>query len=98
MISGIAIVQTTFAGSVHHGVFCTKTVIARGSRFGPFKGRVIHTSEIKTNDDNSCMWEVGRSRILFPTHEREEFSGKEMSITMENYDEEVSTNFTSRNQ
>lgn len=59
MISGIAIVQTTFAGSVHHGVFCTKTVIARGSRFGPFKGRVIHTSEIKTNDDNSCMWEVG---------------------------------------
>lgn len=60
MISGIAIVQTTFAGSVHHGVFCTKTVIARGSRFGPFKGRVIHTSEIKTNDDNSCMWEVGR--------------------------------------
>nr|KAG5706025.1 hypothetical protein BaRGS_028134 [Batillaria attramentaria] len=55
---GIAIIQTTFAGSVHYGVFCTKTVIARGSRFGPFKGRIIHTSEIKTHDDNSYMWEI----------------------------------------
>ncbi|PVD24051.1 hypothetical protein C0Q70_14520 [Pomacea canaliculata] len=55
---GIAIIQSSFAGIVHHGVFCTKTVIARGARFGPFKGRIIHTSEIKTLDDNSYMWEI----------------------------------------
>ncbi|KAJ8301881.1 hypothetical protein KUTeg_020868 [Tegillarca granosa] len=50
--------KTTFAGSVHYGVFCTKTVISRGTRYGPFKGRVVNTSEIKTNDDNTLMWEV----------------------------------------
>ncbi|KAK7102157.1 PR domain zinc finger protein 14-like [Littorina saxatilis] len=55
---GIAIVQTTFAGVVHHGVFCAKTVISRSTRYGPFKGRIVHTSEIKTHDDNSNMWEI----------------------------------------
>ena len=47
-----------FAGVIHYGVFCTRTVIAKGTKFGPFKGRIINTSEIKTNDDNSLMWEV----------------------------------------
>lgn len=46
------------SGAVHFGVFCNKTVISKGTKFGPFKGRVINTSEIKTNDDNSLMWEV----------------------------------------
>ena len=69
-MAGIAIVQTTLAGTVHQGVFCTKTVIARGSRFGPFKGRVVHTSEIKTHDDNSCMWEVGATPCWVIFHRR----------------------------
>ncbi|KAL3852772.1 hypothetical protein ACJMK2_016388 [Sinanodonta woodiana] len=55
---GLAIRQTTFAGIVHYGVFCNTTVISRGTKYGPFKGRVINTSEIKTNDDNSFMWEI----------------------------------------
>ncbi|XP_046334592.1 PR domain zinc finger protein 14-like isoform X1 [Haliotis rufescens] len=55
---GVAIYQTTFAGTIHYGSFCTKTVICKGTRFGPFKGRVVNTSEIKTLDDNSLMWEV----------------------------------------
>ncbi|KAK6174939.1 hypothetical protein SNE40_013493 [Patella caerulea] len=55
---GITIHQTGFAGTIHCGVFCSKTVIAKGTRYGPFKGRVVNTSEVKTNDDNSFMWEV----------------------------------------
>ncbi|XP_060075441.1 PR domain zinc finger protein 14-like, partial [Ylistrum balloti] len=55
---GVAIFQTTFAGGIHYGVFCTKTIIARGTKFGPFKGRTVNMSEIKTNDDNSYMWEI----------------------------------------
>lgn len=57
-ISGIELFQTTFAGAVHYGVFCKKTVLAKGSVFGPFRGKQVNTSEIKTNDDNSFMWEV----------------------------------------
>ncbi|XP_041349181.1 PR domain zinc finger protein 14-like [Gigantopelta aegis] len=61
---GVAVFQTTFAGTVHCGVFCTKTVIAKGLKFGPFKGRIVNTSEVKTNDDNSHMWEVFREGKL----------------------------------
>ena len=32
--------------------------MSKGTKFGPFKGRIINTSEIKANDDNSLMWEV----------------------------------------
>eukprot|EP00062_Callorhinchus_milii_P003130 gi/632940824/ref/XP_007885524.1/ PREDICTED: zinc finger protein 121-like [Callorhinchus milii] len=31
--------------------------IPKGVRFGPFTGKVVNTSEIKTYDDNSFMWE-----------------------------------------
>ena len=56
--TGLTIRKTVFAGVIHYGVFCTRTVISKGTKFGPFKGRIINTSEIKTNDDNSLMWEV----------------------------------------
>ena len=62
---GLALMQTTYAGVEHYGIFCTKTVLSRGTRFGPFKGRVVNTSEIKTNDDNSFMWEVKRIIPIF---------------------------------
>ncbi|XP_013402611.1 PR domain zinc finger protein 14 [Lingula anatina] len=55
---GIAIFQTSFAGTVHYGVFCQKTVIAKGTRYGPFQGKIVNTSEIKSHDDNSFMWEI----------------------------------------
>lgn len=41
----------------HLGVFCTAP-IPKGVRFGPFQGKVVNTTEIKTYDDNSLMWEV----------------------------------------
>lgn len=42
------------------GVFCTAPV-PKGVRFGPFQGKVVNTSEIKTYDDNSLMWEVAEA-------------------------------------
>ena len=32
--------------------------MAKGVRFGPFQGKVVNTSEVKTHGDNSLMWEV----------------------------------------
>ena len=57
MITELCICPTTFAGVVHYGVFCRKDV-PRGTIYGPFKGKVVNTSEIKSFDDNSYMWEV----------------------------------------
>lgn len=52
----------------HLGVFCTAP-IPKGVRFGPFQGKVVNTTEIKTYDDNSLMWEVaaaggGRAGVM----------------------------------
>uniref|UniRef100_A0A8C3BC44 PR/SET domain 14 n=1 Tax=Cairina moschata TaxID=8855 RepID=A0A8C3BC44_CAIMO len=44
------------------GVFCTDP-IPKGVRFGPFQGKVVNTTEIKTYDDNSLMWEVEPGRV-----------------------------------
>uniref|UniRef100_H3A7V4 PR domain zinc finger protein 14 n=1 Tax=Latimeria chalumnae TaxID=7897 RepID=H3A7V4_LATCH len=54
---GLSVFQTVYSGVPLYGVFCTK-VIPNGVRFGPFKGKVVNTSEIKTYDDNSLMWEI----------------------------------------
>ena len=56
--AGFEVFQTTFAGTVHSGVFCNMELLQKGTRFGPFKGKQVNTSEIKSNDDNSFMWEV----------------------------------------
>ncbi|XP_063306464.1 PR domain zinc finger protein 14 [Pelobates fuscus] len=39
------------------GVFSTN-IIPKGVKFGPFQGKIVNTSEIKTYDDNSVMWEI----------------------------------------
>jgi len=54
--------EETLGGAVHYGVFCGREkVIAKSTRFGPFSGKIVNTSEIKTNDDNSFMWEVSKT-------------------------------------
>ena len=63
-ITGLELAQTTFAGMVHYGIFCKKTVISKGSKLGPFRGKQVNTSEIKTNDDNSFMWEVSFDLLI----------------------------------
>ncbi|XP_029443053.1 PR domain zinc finger protein 14 [Rhinatrema bivittatum] len=54
---GLSVVRTSFGDAAHSGVFCTN-IIPKGVIFGPFGGRVVNTSEIKTYDDNSLMWEI----------------------------------------
>ena len=54
------ICRTTLAGLWHYSVRCTaNTGLARGTRFGPYPGRLVSITEIKFSDDNSFMWEVG---------------------------------------
>ncbi|KAM4865405.1 PR domain zinc finger protein 14 [Thomomys bottae] len=54
---GLCITQTVVGGIPHLGVFCSN-FIAKGIRFGPFQGKVVNTSEVKTHRDNSVMWEI----------------------------------------
>ncbi|XP_049998075.1 PR domain zinc finger protein 14 [Alexandromys fortis] len=54
---GLCLKQTAFGDALHFGVFCSD-VIAKGVRFGPFQGKVVNASEVKTHRDNSRMWEI----------------------------------------
>ncbi|XP_029313795.1 LOW QUALITY PROTEIN: PR domain zinc finger protein 14 [Cottoperca gobio] len=55
---GLSIVQAAWGNVSHCGVFTEKSSIPKGTRFGPFRGKLVNTSEIKTYDDNTLMWEV----------------------------------------
>ncbi|XP_051969297.1 PR domain zinc finger protein 14-like [Xyrauchen texanus] len=55
---GLSILQTHCGSISHYGVFADKGTIPKGTRFGPFQGKLVNTSEIKTYDDNTLMWEV----------------------------------------
>ncbi|XP_051021913.1 PR domain zinc finger protein 14 [Acomys russatus] len=54
---GLCLMQTAFGDAPHFGVFCSNFV-AKGVRFGPFQGKVVNASEVKTHRDNSRMWEI----------------------------------------
>ncbi|XP_075070526.1 PR domain zinc finger protein 14 [Mixophyes fleayi] len=54
---GLTILKTKYADVPKSGVFSTN-IITKGAKFGPFQGKVVNTSEIKTYDDNSLMWEI----------------------------------------
>lgn len=54
---GLCLRQMLFGGVPHFGVFC-HSFIAKGVRFGPFQGKVVNASEVKTNGNSSLMWEV----------------------------------------
>jgi len=60
-VLGLELRRTLIAGTVHYGVFSLRPLITRGTKFGPFRGRVVNLSEIKTCADNSFMWEVSAS-------------------------------------
>ncbi|XP_077100166.1 PR domain zinc finger protein 14 [Siphateles boraxobius] len=55
---GLSILQTNCGSLSHYGVFAEKSTIPKGTRFGPFQGKLVNTSEIKTYDDNTLMWEI----------------------------------------
>ncbi|XP_077608622.1 PR domain zinc finger protein 14 [Crocuta crocuta] len=54
---GLCLKQTMFGEVRHFGVFCS-SLVAKGVRFGPFQGKVVNASEVKTYGDNSLMWEI----------------------------------------
>ncbi|XP_075271366.1 PR domain zinc finger protein 14 [Opisthocomus hoazin] len=54
---GLSVLRVAYGDVSQLGVFCTDP-IPKGVRFGPFEGKVVNTSEIKTYDDNSLMWEI----------------------------------------
>ncbi|XP_072022512.1 uncharacterized protein [Amphiura filiformis] len=55
---GITIIKSIVGGSIHHSAFCQQTIIPKGTRFGPFTGKIVHPSEVKANDDANYMWEI----------------------------------------
>ncbi|XP_052452343.1 PR domain zinc finger protein 14 isoform X2 [Carassius gibelio] len=55
---GLSILQTNCGSLSHYGIFADKSTIPKGTRFGPFQGKLVNTSEIKTYDDNTLMWEI----------------------------------------
>ncbi|KAM8966578.1 PR domain zinc finger protein 14 [Pelodytes ibericus] len=57
MPEGLVYLKTTYGDVPKSGVFSTN-IIPKGVKFGPFQGKVVNTSEIKTYDDNSLMWEI----------------------------------------
>ncbi|XP_073440091.1 PR domain zinc finger protein 14 [Dendrobates tinctorius] len=54
---GLTILKMKYGDLPKSGVF-SASVIPKGVKYGPFQGRVVNTSEIKTYDDNSVMWEI----------------------------------------
>ncbi|XP_071342003.1 PR domain zinc finger protein 14 [Trachinotus anak] len=57
-VAGLTILQAAWGNTAHCGVFTDKSSISKGTRFGPFQGKLVNTSEMKTYDDNTLMWEV----------------------------------------
>ncbi|KAM4688927.1 PR domain zinc finger protein 14 [Discoglossus pictus] len=54
---GLTVIKTLYGDITKSGVFSTN-IVPKGVKFGPFQGKVVNTSEIKTYDDNSLMWEI----------------------------------------
>jgi hypothetical protein len=54
----IEIRQTFLPDLTHNGMFCKKTIITKGTRFGPFPGKKIFPNEMKISEDNINMWEI----------------------------------------
>ncbi|KAL2085168.1 hypothetical protein ACEWY4_018488 [Coilia grayii] len=76
----LSVVQTTCGNVSHYGVFADKTAIPKGTRFGPFTGKLVNTSEIKTYDDNTLMWEIFENGRLSHFVDGRGASGNWMSL------------------
>ncbi|KAF5901188.1 PR domain zinc finger protein 14, partial [Clarias magur] len=55
---GLCVLRCSCAGVPHCGVFAARNSIPKGTRFGPYRGKAVNTSEIKTHHDNTLMWEI----------------------------------------
>ncbi|KAM6900081.1 PR domain zinc finger protein 14 [Xenentodon cancila] len=77
---GLIILQAAWGNASHCGVFADKSIIPKGMRFGPFQGKLVNTSEIKTYDDNTLMWEVFENGRLSHFVDGRGASGNWMSL------------------
>ncbi|XP_061093253.1 PR domain zinc finger protein 14 [Conger conger] len=77
---GLCILQTKYVDVPHYGIFANKTAIPKGTRFGPFQGKLVNTSEIKTYDDNTLMWEIFENGRLSHFVDGRGSSGNWMSL------------------
>ncbi|XP_038853368.1 PR domain zinc finger protein 14-like [Salvelinus namaycush] len=77
---GLSIHQTSYGSLSHYGVYAEKSAITKGTRFGPFQGKLVNTSEIKTYDDNTLMWEVFKNGGLSHFVDGRGSSGNWMSL------------------
>ncbi|KAK3541262.1 hypothetical protein QTP86_019193 [Hemibagrus guttatus] len=55
---GLCVLRCSCAGVPHCGVFAARNSIPKGTRFGPYRGKAVNTSEIKTHHDSTLMWEI----------------------------------------
>ncbi|NWU66592.1 PRD14 protein, partial [Pterocles burchelli] len=76
---GLSVLRVAYGDVSLLGVFCTDP-IPKGVRFGPFEGKVVNTSEIKTYDDNSLMWEIFEYGCLSHFIDGKGASGNWMSL------------------
>lgn len=60
MPQGIRLVNTGF----HVTAFCCRASISKGTRFGPYRGRVVQPSQIKEGENNEFLWEVSTVKHL----------------------------------
>ncbi|XP_023650354.1 PR domain zinc finger protein 14 [Paramormyrops kingsleyae] len=77
---GLSVLQTKYGGVPHCGVFASRSVIPKGTRFGPFQGKLVNTSEIKIYDDNTLMWEIFENGRLSHFVDGRGASGNWMSL------------------
>ncbi|XP_038143720.1 PR domain zinc finger protein 14 [Cyprinodon tularosa] len=77
---GLIVLQAAWGSAYHCGVFTDKISIPKGTRFGPFQGKHVNTSEIKTYDDNTLMWEVFENGRLSHFVDGRGTSGNWMSL------------------
>lgn len=54
---GISIVEPSSPGK-SYSVYCSQAMIPRGTRFGPFTGKIVWPDDIQPGQDNPYMWEV----------------------------------------
>ncbi|XP_020857811.1 PR domain zinc finger protein 14 [Phascolarctos cinereus] len=76
---GLCVLKTLCGDVPQFGVFCSK-LVPKGVRFGPFLGKVVNASEIKTYGDNSLMWEIFEDGHLSHFIDGKGVSGNWMSL------------------
>lgn len=54
----LQLIGATLHSGTHYAVLCCQSVITKGTRFGPYEGRVVKPSEVSNREGTAFMWEV----------------------------------------